>query len=333
MNSDRKFDRLKIFTWHIHGSYLFYLSQGEYDIYIPVNDEKSEGYYGRGQTFPFGENVIEVSSEEVKNMTFDCILFQSEKNFLTDQHDILDDWQKLLPRVYVEHNTPEIHPTNSIHVVTDPAVLMVHVTHFNKLMWDNRSIPHIRVIEHGVLDSKVKYQGHIPKGIVVINHIEQRGRITGWDIFDEVRKHVPLDLIGMGTLESGGLGEVLNPVLPEFISQYRFFFNPIRYTSFGLAVCEAMMTGMPVVAVATTEYVTVIKDGQSGFIDTNIEKLIENMKSLIENPLQAKQMGEEAQRIAMEKFNIKRFTNDWEKTFQEAIQLTTFNHEENNSIY
>ncbi|WP_221393233.1 glycosyltransferase family 4 protein [Dyadobacter sp. NIV53] len=333
MNNGNEKTRLKIFTWHVHGSYLFYLSQGEYDIYIPVNHEKSEGYYGRGQTFPFGKNVIEVPAEEVRNMTFDCILFQSEKNFLTDQHEILADWQKGLPRVYVEHNTPETHPTNSIHILTDPAVVLVHVTHFNKLMWENRNIPYIRVIEHGVTEPRVSYQGHIPKGIVVINHIQQRGRITGWDIFEEVRKHVPLDLVGMGTHESGGLGEVLNPVLPEFISQYRFFFNPIRYTSFGLAVCEAMMAGMPVVALATTEYVTVIKNGHSGFIDTNIENLINSMKYLINNPLKAKEMGENAQYIAKEKFNIQRFTSDWKHTFQEAIHLTIHNHEEKNSIY
>lgn len=324
--------RLKIFTWHIHGSYLYYLSQGDYDIYIPVNEQKSEGYYGRGQTFPFGNNVIEIAAEEVRNTTFDCILFQSEKNFLIDQHDVLADWQKQLPRIYVEHNTPEKHPTNTRHVLNDPAVMLVHVTNFNKLMWDNGNLPNVRVIEHGVCES-VSYQGDIPKGIVVINHIEQRGRITGWDVFDEVRKHVPLDLIGMGTLESGGLGEVLNPQLPEFISHYRFFFNPIRYTSFGLAVCEAMTTGMPIVALATTEYVTVIKDGESGFIDTNIERLIANMKSLVDNPVQARQMGEQAQRIAREKFNISRFTNDWKRTFQEAIQLTYHQHEEKNSIY
>jgi len=69
MNSDIENARLKIFTWHIHGSYLFYLSQGEYDIYIPVNNEKSEGYYGRGQTFPFGKNVIEVPASEVRKIS------------------------------------------------------------------------------------------------------------------------------------------------------------------------------------------------------------------------------------------------------------------------
>lgn len=322
--------RLRIFTWHIHGSYLYYLSKGDYDIFIPVNGTRSEGYYGRGETFPFGPNVIEVDVAQVRHQQFDCILFQSERNYLIDQHDILADWQKRLPRVYVEHNTPEPHPTNSIHVMTDPAVTMVHVTHFNKLMWDNGSTRNVRVIAHGVSIPAVSYRGDIPRGIVVINHIEQRGRITGWDVFDQVRKHVPLDLVGMGTSGSGGLGEVLNPELPEFISHYRFFFNPIRYTSFGLAVCEAMMTGMPVVALATTEYVTVIKDRECGLIDTDIDRLIEGMNSLIANPAWARQLGEQARQVAAHKFNITRFVTDWENTFRQTIQ---HNYEKENSIH
>jgi hypothetical protein len=325
--------RLKIFTWHVHGSYLYYLSQGNYDIYIPVNEKKTEGYYGRGGTFPFGSNVIEVPAAQVRDMDFDCVLFQSERNYLIDQHEVLSDLQKQLPRIYVEHNTPEKHPTNTIHVMRDPAVTMVHVTHFNKLMWDNGGMPHIRVIEHGVCVPEPIYSGHIAKGIVVINHIQQRGRITGWDVFEEVSRHVPLHLIGMGTSESGGLGEVLNPQLPEFISQYRFFFNPIRYTSFGLAVCEAMMSAMPVVALATTEYVTVIRDGESGFIDTNIDKLITSMQSLIDDSGLARRMGEKARETALEKFNIKRFTSDWENAFRQTIQQNFHNYEKENSIY
>jgi hypothetical protein len=323
--------RLRIFTWHIHGSYLYYLSQGDYDIFIPVNHARSEGYYGRGETFPFGPNVIEVDAAEVRNMEFDCILFQSERNYLVDQHDILADWQKQLPRVYVEHNTPEGHPTNTRHVMTDPAVTMVHVTHFNKLMWDNGGTANIRVIEHGVCIPAVSYLGDIPRGIVVINHIQQRGRITGWDVFEEVRRQVPLDLVGMGTIESGGLGEVLNPQLPEFISRYRFFFNPIRYTSFGLAVCEAMMTGMPVVALATTEYVTVIKDRECGLIDTNIDRLIAGMNELIADPAWARILGEQGKKVATDKFSIARFTADWENTFRQTIQSNRY--EKENSIY
>src|SRR5690606_20932507 len=126
-------ERLKVFTWHIHGSYLYYLSQGNYDIYIPVKSIKSDGYVGRGETFPFGHNVIEVEAEEVKNLDLDLILFQDDQNYLVHQFEILSERQRLLPKIYLEHDPPWGHPTDTLHLVQDPEVLVVHVTHFNKL--------------------------------------------------------------------------------------------------------------------------------------------------------------------------------------------------------
>lgn len=310
--------RLKVFTWHIHGSYLFYLSQGEFDIYIPVNAEKSEGYYGRGETFPFGDNVHEISAEDVKYFLFDCILFQTNTNYLVDQYEILSPEQRDLPKIYLEHDPPRIHPTDTRHVMNDPRVLFVHVTHFNCLMWDNNNISST-VIEHGVLMPEFPYHGNLQRGVVVINNLPARGRLLGLDIFNEVKKHVPLDLVGMGS-EELGLGEVLHPQLPEFLSHYRFFFNPIRYTSLGLAVCEAMMSGMPVIGMATTELVTVINNGINGFIHTDISFLIKKMKMLLDDKELARQIGAKGRQTALQRFNIKRFTADWKEIFHRAIE-------------
>ncbi|MDB4902368.1 MAG: glycosyl transferase group 1 [Mucilaginibacter sp.] len=309
--------KTKIFTWHIHGSYLFYLSQGNYEIYIPVKPEKTEGYYGRGETFPFGDNVIEIVADEVKMHDFDCILFQTNKNYLTDQFEILSEQQRKLPRIYLEHDPPWQHPTNTKHIVNDPEVTLVHVTHFNKLMWDNGETP-TYVIEHGVTKSNEKYSGTYNKGIVVINNLPWRGRLLGLDIFLEVSKHIPLDLVGMGN-GNLGIGEVLHPQLPQFISQYRFFFNPIRYTSLGLAVCEAMMAGLPVVGLATTELASVINNGHSGYIHTDIDYLIEKMKLLLNNADHARKIGKNGNEVAVEKFNIQRFTHQWEQLFKNVI--------------
>jgi hypothetical protein len=308
--------RIKIFTWHIHGSYLYYLSQGNYDIYIPTKREKTEGYYGRGETFPFGTNVIEVPAEKVKDYQFDCILFQTNQNYQVDQYEILSAEQRELPKFYLEHDPPRQHPTDTRHLINDPDVILVHVTHFNKLMWDNNNTP-TRVIEHGVTVPKTVYSGHLNKGIVVINNLPTRGRLLGLDVFLEARQHVPLDLVGMGTGELG-LGEVLHPQLPEFQSHYRFFFNPIRYTSLGLAVCEAMMMGMPVVGLATTELSAVIDNGYSGFIHTDVNYLIEKMKLLIKDPELAKEIGNNGREVAMKRFNIERFINDWEQLLTEV---------------
>jgi glycosyltransferase involved in cell wall biosynthesis len=323
--------QLSVFTWHIHGTYLYYLSQGDFRIYIPVTDEKQEGYYGRGSTFPFGDNVIEVPASEVKDLKVDCILFQTNKNWLVDQYEILSEEQRRLPRIYLEHDPPAHHPTDTRHVMNDPDVIMVHVTDFNKLMWHNNS-KIIKVIDHGVISPKVKYTGNLERGIVVVNHLHQRGRKLGSDIFTEVSRHVPLDLIGMGTKEYGGLGEVLHPDLPEFISHYRFFFNPIRYTSLGLAVIEAMMVGLPVVALATTEYATMFKNYETGFAATDVEFLIQKMQLLLINQPWAANIGARGKKYAQDRFDINRFADQWKQVFQLAITKDE-NYEKENCLY
>lgn len=309
--------RIRIFTWHIHGSYLYYLSLGNYDIYIPVNKNRTEGYYGLGETFPFGDNVQEIDAERVKELEFDCILFQTNTNYLQDQYEILSPEQRELPKIYLEHDPPRQHPTDTRHIVDDPDTLLIHVTHFNRMMWDNNDTP-TRVIEHGVTTPDVAFTGELEKGIVVINNLPSRGRLLGLDLFLEAKKHIPLDLVGMGT-ETIGLGEVLHPQLPAFMSKYRFFFNPIRYTSHGLAVCEAMMQGMPVVAMATTEMPAVISNNRNGYIHTDIAQLIKNMQMLLEDRELAIRIGNEGRKIALERYHINRFTHDWEQIFQQFI--------------
>jgi hypothetical protein len=322
---------MKIFTWHIHGSYLYFLSQGDYEICIPVTEtKKEEGYYGRGNTFPFGKNVIEVPVNEVKNIEFDCILFQTNKNYLTDQYEILSEEQRKLPRIYLEHDPPWQHPTNTKHIMQDEEVTFVHVTHFNKLMWDNGNVK-TTVIEHGVIDPDVQFTGELERGIVVINNLPSRGRLLGLDLFLEARKHVPLDLVGMGTGELG-LGEVLHPQLPSFVSKYRFFFNPIRWTSLGLAICEAMMIAIPVVGMATTELSSVIQNERSGFIHTDLNYLIKKMKLLLENKGLAVQLGNEGKKTAQQRFNIQRFAKEWRELFERVINKQTQSMKQQNAF-
>jgi len=307
---ESKHPKIKILSWHIHGSYLYYLSQGNFEIYLPTSEKKSEGYIGRGTTFPFGDNVIEVPVGDLQNIQVDCILFQTPRNYKVDQYEILSEQQRQLPRIYLEHDPPQEVPTDTRHVVEDPEVTVAHVTHFNRLMWDCGAAP-TRVIDHGVIVPPAHWNGRLEKGIVVINNLNERGRRLGLDIFLEVRKHVPLDLIGMDTKKIGGLGEILHPQLPDFIKDYRFMFNPIRYTSLGLAVIEAMMVGLPVVGLATTEMVTVIRDGESGILNTNVEYLIAGMKKLLNDQDLAAKLGASGKQVVIERFNIDRFAKDW----------------------
>lgn len=308
--------RLKILTWHTHGSYLYYLTQAPHDFYVMSKPDRPPGYGGRCGHIPWGDNVIDMPVAEVKDREFDLILFQDDDQYLKDQHHYLSEAQRRLPKIYIEHDTPREHPTDMPHPVDDPSVLLVHVTHFNRLMWNNGRTP-TRVVEHGVLvPPGVSYRGDVARGLVVINNIATRGRRLGYDVFLQARERLALDLVGMGALEAGGIGEIEHAQLPAFSAQYRFFFNPIRYTSLGLAVIEAMMIGMPVVGLATTEMATVIDNGVSGYVDTNVDALIEHMQAMIDDPQLARRLGEGARRAASERFHIGRFVEDWNRAFR-----------------
>src|SRR5690606_35683264 len=178
--------------------------------------------------------------------------------------------------------------------------------------WDSGRTPSC-VVEHGVKPlAEATYQGRLERGIVVVNNIDRRGRRLGFDLYRQAAEAIPLDLVGMGSERVGGLGEVPNHELPSRLAQYRFFFNPIRYTSLGLAIIEAMMVGLPVVALATTEVATLIRNGVNGFADTRPEHLLEAMRSLLRDPGLASELGRQARRDSMARFGIERFVRDWE---------------------
>jgi glycosyltransferase involved in cell wall biosynthesis len=305
--------RLRILTWHVHGNYMYYLSQVPHDFYLVADAERSTHHSGRSGTLPWGPNVHDAPVDRIQDMAFDLVLFQSRDAYEREQHTLLSEAQRRLPRVYIEHDPPQEHPTNTRHWVQDEGALLVHVTPFNALMWDNGITP-TEVIEHGVVPlAHAVYTGEREAGIVVVNNLDKRGRRLGADVYERVRRQIPLTLVGMGADRLGGHGEVPNARLPEVMAQHRFFFNPIRYTSLGLSIVEAMMVGLPIVGLATTELVTVIRSGHNGLIDTRVDTLIDGMKMLLADPGEAQRMGERARQTAKERFGIQRFVTDWQR--------------------
>jgi ADP-heptose:LPS heptosyltransferase len=307
---------LRILTWHVHGNYLYYLTHTPHEWYLPVGI-KSPGYAGCAPGFPWPSNVHEVPIEQVRHQDFDCIVFQSRQAFCEDRFTLLSNAQRDLPCVYLEHDPPQDDPTDCRHTVDDPEMLLVHVTPFNRTMWNSGRTPTC-VIEHGIpVHSHVVYTGELAKGLVVVNDMPRRGRRVGADLFHRVRTVIPLDLIGMNSEAASGLGEISHADLPFFMSRYRFFFNPIRYTSLGLAVCEAMHLGMPIVGLATTEMATAVTNDVSGYIDTNVDTLIQRMAYLLASPDEARRLGDGARRTAQSRFGLERFVAGWDRTLRE----------------
>ncbi|TFW17722.1 glycosyltransferase [Massilia arenosa] len=309
---------LNILTWHTHGSYLYYLAQAPHNFFVVSRPGRLPGYGRRCGHMPWGANVIDLPASEVRHQDLDCILYQDDHQYLDDRDFLLSPAQQRLPAIYLEHEPPRGHPTDTRHLVEDPDLLLVHVTPFNALMWDSGRTP-CRVVEYGVIPPpQPLYTGELARGLVVINQLARRGRWLGADLFEAARAAVPLDLAGMEAEQLGGLGEVRHAHVPAFMAAYRFFFNPIRYASLGLAVIEAMLAGLPVVALATAEMATVIDNGRNGYADTRLATLVARMRTLLAEPGLARELGREARAMALERFHIARFVRDWNAVFADV---------------
>ncbi|GHO70747.1 LPS biosynthesis-related transferase [Ktedonobacter sp. SOSP1-52] len=308
---------LNILIWHIHGSYLNTLVQMEHNWYLPIKEERTDGYGGRTPSMP--AYVQEVQAEEIRNLDLDLIICQTPRNFYEDREEILSPEQQRLPTIYLEHNTPRPDATETRHLVDDPDVLLVHVTKYNRLMWNNGRTPTM-VIEHSVaINPQATYTGQLARGITVINNIKERGRRLGYDLFMQARQHIPLDIAGMGTDELQGIGDIPYYDLHLRVAEYRFLFSPIRYTSLPLSVIEGMTIGLPIVALATTELPTVIENGKHGYISCDLDELVEHMQVLIAKPGLARDMGAEARKLALTRFGLKRFGDDWNAAFARVL--------------
>src|SRR5205085_87094 len=161
--------RLKILIWHIHGSYLNTLARIDQDWYLPVKPGRPEGYGGRGPTFDLPDYVREVPAEAVRDLELDLIIYQTPKNYFEDQFEILRAKQRQLPILYLQHNTPKPNAVDTRERIDDPNVLLLHVTHCKRLMWDNGRTSTM-VIEHSVaIDPSIRYSGHLERCITVVN--------------------------------------------------------------------------------------------------------------------------------------------------------------------
>jgi hypothetical protein len=309
---------LRVLTWHVHGSYLNYLSRVPVTWLLPVTRERANPYGGRGETFSWPDNVVEVPVEEVPALDLDVVLTQSRDNWELHRHELLGDRVTGLPRVHVEHDPPPAWPNDALHPVQDEAAQLVHVTPFNALMWDSGRTP-ARTIDHGVVVPDLPWTGERDVAVTVVNNLHRRGRRLGPDVFDAVAAQVPVDLAGMnGEAHDRWLGDVALAELHTRLPEYRVFFNPIRYTSLGLAVCEAMALGLPIVGLATTEMTTAVRSGVNGYVETDPDRLVGHLRRLLADRDEAAELSAGARRVAQERFAIDRFAAEWLQVLEAA---------------
>jgi glycosyltransferase involved in cell wall biosynthesis len=304
---------MRVLLWHVHGSYTTSLVQGEHEYFIPVTPDRGPYGLGRARTWDWPASVHEVPLDRIATAEPDVVILQRpyEEELVRPLGGV--------PKVYLEHDAPWSDVPLTRHPMADRADLrLVHVTHFNDLFWDSGTTP-TTVVEHGVVDPGPRWTGEIPRAAVVVNEPIRRGRYVGTDLLP--RLTAPLDVFGMKV--TGLTGCRTHEDLPQDrmhaeLARRRVYVHPVRWTSLGLSLLEAMHLGMPVVALATTEVVEAVPP-TAGVTSTRVEVLRGAIRRFLDDPAAAAEAGRAAREYALGRYGLKRFLDDWDRVLLEAV--------------
>jgi hypothetical protein len=315
---------VNVFLWHVHGAWTTAFVQGPHRYFVPVTDDRGPDGRGRARTYDWPATTVEVTREQARDLAVDVVVLQRPRELA----GLCEDWLggrrpgRDVPAVYVEHNAPQGRISEMRHPVADRSDLtLVHVTYFNDLFWDAGTTA-TRVIEHGIVDPGRRYTGELPRAVAVINEPVRRARVTGTDLLDRFAAAVPVDVFGIDAEQlTMGIGDVPHARLHDEMARRRVYVHPLRWTSLGLSLIEAMHLGMPVVALATTEASEAVPRA-AGAISTNVDELVRRTRELVADPAAAREAGSLARQYARGRYGLTRFLRDWDDLLAEVSAVS-----------
>ncbi|MDQ0104267.1 hypothetical protein J2T10_003941 [Paenarthrobacter nicotinovorans] len=318
---------MRILVWHVHGGWMEAFVRGRHEYLLPKTSDGGAWGLGRGgRDWPAAAQEVDLAGLDPDSL--DAVVLQRPEEIAAVARILGRRPGVDLPAVYLEHNTPKGDVPFTLHPLADQSSIpVVHVTYFNQLFWDTGSAS-TTVIEHGIPDPGHLYTGELEEMGVVVNEPVRRGRVTGTDLLPGFAGVGPLRVFGMGAealpreldLESLGFGNDrlrISGDLPARqlhgqLARCRLYLHPLRWTSLGLALLEAMHLGMPVLALATTEAARAIPRG-AGLVSNDVGELQRFAKRLLDDPEDAYAMGIVAREAALERYGLGKFHRAWDE--------------------
>jgi hypothetical protein len=314
---------MNILIWHVHGGWMTPFVQGDHRYLLPTTADE-----GGRSGYDWPDSAVEVSPGELRDADIDVVVLQRLEELDRVRELLGREPGKDIPAVFVEHNTPRGDVPNAVHPLADRSdITIAHVTHFNDLFWDSGRAPTV-VIEHGIVDPGLLYTGELPTLGLVVNEPIRRWRVTGTDLLPAFAEVAGIDNFGIagGALGSHlGLadrvrfcGDLPPHELHAALARRRAYLHPIRWTSLGLSLLEAMQLGMPVLALGTTEIHRAVPP-EAGAVSTDVRELVAAAQHFLEDPDDARARGLVAREVALERYGLATFLRRWDEVLADEV--------------
>lgn len=183
------------------------------------------------------------------------------------------------------------------------------------------------------------WTGEIDGVLNITQAMMKRGKSCGYDIFKDTTEGLRRALYGTQSLYDDGTpmpdplwkAQLTYDELKDAYRKHRVYLYTGTYpASYTLNFMEAWMTGIPVVAIGQQladinaisgayqyEVLDLIVNGENGYLSDSLPELRSYVEKLLKDPKEAKRIGENGRKRAIELFGRETIKNQWEVFFNE----------------
>lgn len=334
IRSSIKREKLNILTFATHERYEENLCKTGHNFYSLTIGKKWDTLYAK---IPENYFIIDDIPEYVD---FDLILAHTGCERAQIAHDILSSSKGSkynvsgIPIIRHNHVLPDIRYDLSMQIQANKNPLynvFSFISDYSMRQW---GFSEGAVINHGI-DEDFWNPGNEKRDNVclsVVNDWVNRDWCCGWNLWKEI--------VGV----SGGNGTKNNPLkvnlpvrvfgknpgfsvaadstehLRKIYQKSRIFLNTSLHSPVPTVLLEAMACGCAVVSTANCMIPEVIEHGVNGLISNNPSELRSFVQMLLQDEKLAASLGKNAANTIKEKYNLKKFINNWNNLFYSTIE-------------
>ena len=314
-------DTLNILTFCTHERYEQGLCKTGHNFYSMNHGKTWNTDYG---LIPANYQQIDIAPWHVN---FDLILCHTscERIMAAKQMQQLFN----IPIMRHTHVLPDIRFDVQSQVANFNAIEVDHdcfISRYNMEEWGKNLSKTTSFIEHGI-DTNFWSGGdsHDRENVCisVVNDWPNRDWCCGWNLWQQTvgfnsPDQLPIKVFG----SSPGLSEPASSLeaLREGYKKSSIFLNTSIHSPVPTVLMEAMACGCAIVSTNNCMIPEIVNHGENGLLANTPEELREHCEYLLNDPDEARRLGDNAKATIINEFNLDRFVEGWNKQFFNVIK-------------